>query len=467
MTNIARRHFLAAAAVAPLSACTPEPEPAPPPPTGIVTPTSTPTTPAPAPTATHPLGLVVPSSVQAVVFDGAFGIGYVREAARVARNNHDGLRIQVLPSSNITADVGPRFEPGETPPDLIDNSGVHQLAIAALTDDLLTLDELMATPNLEGVPIAETLYGGVVQAGTFNGRHVALNYALSTYGLWHSASHFAANGWAIPVAWDELLLLGEEAQDLGQALFVWGDEAASYYAELAIASAIKEGGHDVRRALDNLEPDGWQHPAVAGVLAAMATCVDEGYVRYGGPYLEAQAEWSRDQKALFYPSGSWIATEMDARTAEGFEMTVSPVPALTAAPTLPVTAIHAQPIEQFIVPENAANPAGGLELLRVMLSRDVAEEFAASNMMPTVVRSTTPSDLQSTPLAAQTRLLADAGEDVYSWRFVSHYGLGDNYNRLWGQFLGGDLGAVALAEQLQALSDEVRDDPTVRTYKVD
>ncbi|MFD0865585.1 N-acetylglucosamine/diacetylchitobiose ABC transporter substrate-binding protein, partial [Tessaracoccus lubricantis] len=447
-----------------LAACVTQPGPAP---SGEVSSTSA--TPSPSPTATEslPFGLEVPGDVHAVVFDGAFGVAYVRDAARTMRENHPGLRVTVESSDDITADVSALFEEGETPPDLVDNSGSHQLAVADIADRLLPLDDLMAAENLEGETIAETLYSGVVQAGTFNGRHVALDYALSVFGLWHSASHFAAQGWAVPTAWDELLELGEQAKGLGQHLFVWGDEAASYYAELAISSAIKEGGHEVRRALDNLEADGWRHPAVAGVLQAMEACVEAGFVLHGGAYIEAQAEWSLQQRALFYPSGSWIAREMDSRTTQGFEMTVAPVPTLTAAPTLPPAAVHAQPVEQFIVPEDADNPAGGLELLRVMLSRQAAEAFARTNLVPTVVRTTVPADLESTALVAQTRLLADAGEDVYSWRFVSHYGLTEDYNRLWGRFLSGDLGAAALGDELQSLSDAVREDPSIRRYTVD
>lgn len=404
--------------------------------------------------------------VKAVVFDGAFGLSYVHTAARALRQNYDGLQVWVKPSRNISEEVGPLFEEGATPPDLVDNSGAGQMAVADIADQLLTLDDLMAEPNLEGFPVGETLYSGVVQAGTFNGRHVALDYALSVYGLWHSGSHLAAQGWSVPAAWDELLTLGELARKQDQYLFVWGEEAATYYAELAIASAIKEGGHEVRRALDNLEPDAWQHPAVVGVLKALAECVAEGFVLRGGPYLEAQKEWSLRGKALFYPSGSWIAKETVNTTARDFEMTVAPVPALTAAPTLPPAAVHSQPIEQFLVPRDSANPAGGLELLRVLLSQEAAENFAHTNLMPSVVRTTVPADLESTALAAQTRLLADAGEDVFSWRFLTYYGLSESYNELWAQFLSGELGAEPLAERLQALSDAVREDPNVRRYTV-
>ncbi|NHB85238.1 hypothetical protein G7085_13020 [Tessaracoccus sp. HDW20] len=73
------------------------------------------------------------------------------------------------------------------------------------------------------------------------------------YGIWHSAATFASQGWAVPTVWDEMFELGEKARSLDTFLFVWGDDAAHYYQELAISSAIKEGGDEVRLALDNLE----------------------------------------------------------------------------------------------------------------------------------------------------------------------------------------------------------------------
>jgi len=83
------------------------------------------------------------------------------------------------------------------------------------------------------------------------------------------------------------------------------------------------------------------------------------------------------------------------------------------------------------------------------------------------VRESVPSDLESTALASQTRLLADAGEHVFTWRFVTHYGLGPETNEAWAQFLGGGLTAAALAERLQAASDRVRNDPSVERYTVE
>lgn len=460
MSRPSRRQVLSAlavAAVAPLTAC-----PAPPS-NGTTSPTASPS---PSPTGL-PFGLVSPSIVRAVVFDGAFGTDYVAAAAATMEAAHPGVAVALSPTADVLARVEPLLADGETPPDLVDNSGAQVLPVGKLADRFESLDDLIESRNLEGKPIGDTLYHGVLAAGTFNGRFIALNYALAVHGLWYSAPRFAAEGWEVPATWDRILELGALARSMGSYLFVWGDEAADYYQELAIASAVKEGGHEVRLALDNLSDGAWSHPAVAGVLEQMELCVREGYVLAGGPYLDAQARWARDGEALFYPSGAWIASEMQGVEAADFGMTAAPAPTLTAAPTLPAAAVHAAPTEQFLVPRDAENVAGGKELLRTMLSRDTATLFSRTHLIPTVVRESVPSDLDSTALASQTRLLADAGEHVFSWRFAAHYGLGPASNEAWAQFLGGAITAKVLASRLQTLSDAVRNDPSVERYTVE
>lgn len=449
---------LAVAAVAPLTACPADPSTSPSP-----APSAEPT-PSPSPL---PFGLVTPSTVESVIFDGAFGIGYVEFAAELMRAAYPEVRVRVSAVADVRAAVEPRLADDATPPDLVDNSGAGLLPVAKLADRFVELDDVVESPSLEGAVLRQSLYHDVLAAGTFNGRLLAINYALSVYGLWHSASEFAARGWEVPHTWDAILALGDAARTLGRSLFVWGEDAADYYQEMAIASAIKEGGDEVRVALDSLAEDAWAHPAVAGVLNQLEACVREGFVLRGGDYLTAQAAWVRDGAGLLYPSGAWIASEMSEVAPAGFAMTVAPVPTLTAAPTLPLAAVHAAPTEQFLVPRDGRNVAGGKELLRTMLSRETATYFSRTHLMPTIVRESVPADLESTALTSQARLLADAGEHVFSWRFVTHYGLGPESNAAWAEFLGGTLSAQGLAERLQALSDRVRNDPDVERYTVE
>lgn len=454
MQPISRRHVLSALALAPLAACTPDPTP----PSTSPTPSATPTQ--------WPERAGDKLSIDAAVFDGAFGTAYVQLAADLLTKAYPSVTTKVTALEKVNEELKARFADGASPPDLIDNSGADPLPVAEMLDQFLPLDDVIAATNSQGEVISETLHTGALNPGKVGDDLMAVNYAVSVYGLWYSAALFAAEGWAVPTAWDDLLELGDTARGLDKYLFVWGDDAATYYQELAVSSAIKEGGHDVRRALDNLDSGCWEHPAVIGVLEQLELCVKEGFFLHGGPYLDAQAEWSDRQLALLYPSGAWIAHEMIERTAENFEMTVAAAPTLTSSPTLPITAIHSASMEPFVVPAKASNPDGGKALLKMMLSPEVAQEFTRTNLMPTIVRNSIPTDLKSSALTSQTRLLADAGEDVFTWRFNDYYGLNVEQGELWARFLSNQLSAASLAEQLQEITDRVRNDPKVERYTV-
>ena len=69
-------------------------------------------------------------------------------------------------------------------------------------------------------------------------------------------------------------------------------------------------------------------------------------------------------------------------------------------------------------------------------------------------------------MTAVALLLADAGEDVFTWRFNDYYGLNVEQGELWARFLSNQLSAASLAEQLQEITDRVRNDPKVERYTV-
>ena len=100
--------------------------------------------------------------------------------------------------------------------------------------------------------------------GTFDGKLAAINYALTVYAVWYSSSLFEENGWTPPTTWAEALELGAAAAEQDKYLFCWGQEAATYYQTLCIDSAIKEGGDEVRLALENLAGGLLVAPAGAG-----------------------------------------------------------------------------------------------------------------------------------------------------------------------------------------------------------
>jgi len=418
---------------------------------------------------TNPFGVADNSTIDAVIFNGGYGIDYVEFAADALVKVHPTVKPKVAPSTNIAQELQPRFV-GGNPPDLIDNSGANAIGISTIIEQLEDLTSVIEAKNLEGQVIKDTLFDGVLTPGTFDGKLVALNYGLTVYALWYSASLFEANGWTPPKTWDEALELGAKAKEKNKFLFVWGKEAATYYLELAIASAIKEGGDEVRLALENLKPDGWSMPAVQSVFTGMEKIVKAGYIKPGGSgtvFTAAQAQWTNDQDAVLYPSGSWIENEMKKQTKEGFEMTGAPVPTASTGSKLPYEGLHSTAGEPFSVPSKGKNVAGGKEMLRVMLSKEAATNFAKTKLAPTIVKGTIPDDgFGSTALVSQTKLLEGAGTNIFSWIFTDYYGMNTDQLVLWNSFLDGKSDVATLTKGLQGITDKVAKDSSVKKIEV-
>jgi N-acetylglucosamine transport system substrate-binding protein len=418
---------------------------------------------------TNPFGLADNSKIDAVIFKGGYGIDYVKYAATVLTKTHPTVTPKVSPSTNIAQELQPRFVSGN-PPDLIDNSGANSIGISTIIDGLEDLTSVIEAKNLEGTVIKDTLYQGVLAPGTFDGKFVALNYALTVYGIWYSASLFEQNGWTPPKTWDEALALGAKAKAKGKYLFCWGKEAATYYQTLAISSAIKEGGDEVRLGLENLKPDSWSHPAVQSVFSALEKIVKAGYFKPGGSgtvFTAAQAQWSNDEAAILYPSGSWIENEMIKQTKPGFKMTGAAEPTVSSSSKLPYEALHSTAGEPFSVPSKGKNVAGGKEMLRIMLSKDAATNFAKTLLAPTIVKGTVPADgFGSSALVSQSKMLEAAGTNIFTWNFVDYYGMNVDMLVLWNSFLDGKSDAATLTKGLQGITDKVAKDSSVKKIEV-
>jgi N-acetylglucosamine transport system substrate-binding protein len=419
--------------------------------------------------ADNPFGVPANSAVDAVIFNGGYGIDYVEFAAKQMQTLHEGVTVKVAPSTQIAQELQPRFVAGD-PPDLIDNSGAGNIGMATILAQLEDLTSVIDAPNVEGTTIRDTLFGGVLEPGTFDGKLAAINYALTVYALWYSASLFEENGWTPPKTWDEAYELGMKAKEKDKFLFVWGKEAATYYQTLAICSAIKQGGDEVRLSLENLKPDSWSQPAVQDVFNGMKKIIDAKMFKPGGSgtqFTAAQSQWSNDQDALLYPSGSWIENEMKDQTAEGFDMTGAPEPTVDSSSSMPYTALHSAAGEPFVIPSQGKNVAGGKELLRVMLSKEAATNFAKTKLAPTVVKDTVPADgFGSTALVSQTKMLGEAGQDIFSWQFVDYYGMNKDQLVLWNSFLDGKSSVADLTKGLQGITDKVANDSSVTKIEI-
>src|SRR5690606_10155311 len=206
------------------------------------------------------------------------------------------------------------------------------------------------------------------------------------------------------------------------------------------------------------------------ILTILHELITSGYVKPGGSgtqFTEAQAQWSSKEEALLYPSGSWIENEMKSQTAEGFDMMgIAELP-LNGNQTTPAGYMRAEAGEPFIVPSKAKNPAGGKELLRTMLSKESAVAFAKEKLAPTIVKDTVPEDgFGSTALQSQGKMLAAAGDNVFTLKFYNLYGMNSDQLPIWNSFLDGKMSVEEITKQLQALTDKVREDDSITKIEI-
>lgn len=418
----------------------------------------------------NPFGMKDEGSIDAVIFNGGYGVDYVEFAADEVKKKFGGVTPKVTPSTQIAQQLQPRFV-GGNPPDLIDNSGANQIGWGTILDQLEPLDDVFESTNYEGTKIADTLYDGVQDPGTFDGKFVAINYAMTVFGLWYSASLFEENGWTPPKTWDEAMELGAKAKEKKKYLFVFGKEAATYYQTLAIGGAIKEEGDQLRLDLENLKPKCWSAPAFQTIFKSLEEMVKKGYFVPGGAgtqFTAAQAKWSKSQQAILYPSGGWIENEMKKATAEDFQMTGVPELSVSDSGELPYEALHSSAGEPFCVPTKGKNKAGGKEILRAMLSNAAATNFSKTKLAPTIVKGTVPEDgFGSSALVSQSKMLDAAAENVFTYNFISLYGLNKDMLTVWNTFLSGKSDAKKLTEGLQGITDKVANDDSVKKIPVD
>ncbi|ATG54125.1 carbohydrate ABC transporter, N-acetylglucosamine/diacetylchitobiose-binding protein [Brachybacterium ginsengisoli] len=420
----------------------------------------------------NPFGLEADSTVDVVIFNGGYGDQYAKDAGEEFQKLYPEATAKVSSTVNIQSDLQPRFIGGD-PPDLFDNSGAQSMNASALISEgsLAELGALIDAPSLDGGTIGDSLLPGVLVPGTYSGKLYALNYMYTVFALWYSAKQFEEKGWKAPATWDDVMTIGEAAKKEDLALFAWGGQnAADYYHELALSMAIKEGGPEVAKALDTLDAGAYEQPTVVDAFAAIEEAVKAGYFLSGGAgikHTEAQTEWVTGS-AVLYPSGSWIENEQRSTTPEDYAMTGVATPMLSDAAAMGAGAIHGAAGEPFMVPSKAANGAGGLEFLRVMLSKAQCENFSKLTSSMTIVKDTIPEDgFGSTALSSVSSMIDTAGEDVFTFNFSDWYGMGETFKPLWAEFLNGDVTADEARERSQKAVDTIREDDSIEKFDVE
>ncbi|MCA6090569.1 N-acetylglucosamine/diacetylchitobiose ABC transporter substrate-binding protein [Streptomyces sp. SCA3-4] len=422
----------------------------------------------------NPLAVNEGAPLDVVIFDGGFGQQYAKDAEAEYRKAFPGAQVKHAATQEIQTQLQPRFN-GGTPPDLIDNSGAKQMDMGTLVGkkQLTDLNTLLDAPSYDDPArkVRDTLRPGVVEMGQFDGNETwILYYAYTVYGVWYSKTNLQKLDAQYPETWDEMLKVCEAAKKEGIAGWTYAGKHPYYLPFSLYPFIAKIGGVEVLNNIDNLEPNAWKAPAVKAAFEAYYELHRKGYILQGTPgltHIESQTAWN-EGKALFIPNGSWVENESKKTTPQDFRMAVGAPSSLDKSDKMPFGTLWASGGEPFIVPKNAKNPQGGMELLRIMLGKKSSQNFIKSVSSLTSFNGGTDGLTLPPGLASSQEALAKAGKNVVNPRIQDWY-VALQKEKIGvaaiGEMMAGRMTPDETIAKIQRFADETAKDGSVKKYK--
>jgi N-acetylglucosamine transport system substrate-binding protein len=422
--------------------------------------------------AKNPFGVDPEATLDVVIFKGGFSDEYAKYHEQMYKKRYPKSTVKHLGTQDITPQLQPRFVNG-TPPDVFDNSGAQDLDTATLVNQgqLLDITPLLSAPSwdIPGMKVGDTLIEGALDPLIFEEKPYGIPYALNINGLWHDAKLFEDNGWETPKTWDELMALGEKTKAADIPLWIYQGQYPGYMVSVFNPMIQKHGGNEVMKNIDNLEDGAWMQPAVRDAAEALFELKSKGYIRPGTAglsHIQSQAAWAQ-HKAAMIPCGSWLKSELGSQLPADFEMTIAPTPSLDSSDKLPYEAVPYSPGESFLVPSKAKNTAGGLEYLRIMLSKEGAQKFAELTYTLTIVDGAHDDQQLDSVLVSSLELVkaAQEVERIESPKYGTWYRpLQEDVEAAMGTLLTGNLDVRGFLDRVQKKADQVKKDPKIKKF---
>lgn len=424
----------------------------------------------------NPLGVDPEAPLDVVIFKGGYGDDYALANNERYTGLYPNATITYAGTSRLQEQYQARFVDGN-PPDVMDNSGAGNFNNTTLVTEgqLTDLAPLMAAEAFgqPGVAFADSLDAGTQTEGVYDGVQHVLNYVYNMNGIWYNAALFEENSWEYPTTWDDMFALCQTIKDSGIAPWTYQGQYPQYMRSVFNEVLFKRAGWEAILKLDNLTEDAWTQPAVAEVLAVLKRLADDGFIMEGTEALthtESQAAWLQGQ-AAFIPCGTWLENEMKDVLADlpDFKMTIKASPGIDASDALPQTAASISAGETFIVP-TGANPAGGMEYLRLLFSKEGGAMFSEMTKSRTVVTGAAEGiDLGTAFKSAEEAMnaaggLTAAGGNSFTSLYARYVDLDEESKFQFGALLTGQTDVETMISDLQALTDEIREDDSITKF---
>ncbi|MDT9690106.1 N-acetylglucosamine/diacetylchitobiose ABC transporter substrate-binding protein [Streptomyces sp. P9(2023)] len=419
----------------------------------------------------NPLGVKQGAALEAFIFKGGLGDQYAKDAEADFKATY-GAEVKHTGTQQVGPKLTPRFA-GGNPPDVIDNSGADHLDMNKLSTQgqLQDLNVLLDASSMDdpAKKVRDTIHPSTIEKGKHGDKFDVLYYAFTIYGTWYSQKLLESKGWAYPKTLDEMVTLCGEIKKTGVAPWTYAGKYPYYVHFNLFAQIAKIGGMEKWIAIDNLEPNAWtSNDAVKEVVEHYEELAAKKYFLEGSQgltHIQSQTAWNKG-KAVFIPNGSWVENEAAPTTPPDFGMAVGALFDGTGD-KMPHGTLRAEPSEPYLVSAKGQNPVGGMELLRIMLSKKHAQNFATKVKSLTCVMDATEGMTLSPGLASASKVFKEAGTNLISLQLQEWYPAltDEKIGGLTGQLLTGELKAADWIKKTQEECDKVAKDSSVAKFK--
>jgi N-acetylglucosamine transport system substrate-binding protein len=418
-------------------------------------------------TSSNPFGVKASAPLAVVIFKGGYGDDYAKAQESMYKKKFSGAKISHKGITDIRQQMQPLFNAGN-PPDVLDNAGAEQMPISTLADtgQLTDLTQVFDAEAIGqgGAKIRDTLNPVAIEASEYAGKPMVLNYALQVYGIWYDRKLFDQKGWEPAQTWDEFMALCKKIKSSGMAPMAYQGKYPYYIQQVLMDLAVKHGGPEVVYAIDSLEPGAWKNESIKVAAEALLEMRRKGYFMPGTDgldHIQSQTRWN-EHKAAFIPCGSWLENEQKSVAPADFETTAAPTPLLSGA-KLPYDCTRVEAAESFVVPSKAKNQAGGLEYLRIMLSKDGAAAFTKNTASPCVVEGSADGLQLSPGLASATKLIKSGGTNNWNYYYAIWYSPMDpKIQTAVAELAAGRSSATEFCSRAQKAADDTASDPSTQ-----
>jgi N-acetylglucosamine transport system substrate-binding protein len=408
-------------------------------------------------------------TLEVAVESAGYGLDLYTEYAREFEALHPGVTVNLWGVPELWKQLQPRFIAGDTPDLVAAVQGIDHATLIS-ENQIMPLNDILNSPA-EGQPdkkFIDTVIPGLLDGGKRSDNYYLFPWNAVTYGVFYNEKLFEDNGWKIPETWDDLLALCDQVKATGIACVAFPGVYPEYFTLTAWWDLIDRiGGREDQLSMENLVPGAWNSASVVEsntLLRELVTQNDFQDGWQGQDHTASQTLFVTGKAAMNF-NGSWLESEMKNITPADFKMGFFPVPGVKDGKGNRTDMRVGS--DWWFIPTSAKQPDLAGEFLKFVFSKDNASKFVETTQSLSPIEGSS-EGVQVSATLSETMAAMESANSIKPWYW------GNNYYKFYdlmatdvmGAMLRGEITPQEMADKLEALAEEIRNDSTITKVTV-